>query len=218
MVLFLLSPIKPPAGRPDSAAPALPLKSLLIQPVFIAVALAMLCAGASEHGMSQWASMFAEAGLNVSKTAGDLAGPLLFAVLMGLSRILYPAISRRVSLEKYMLASGIFCMFGYLLAGLAPVPALAFTGCGICGFSAGIFWPGTISLASKRFPEAGTAMFAALSLAGNIGGASGPAVVGALLERFDSFGTALAAVSLFPFILAAGVAYYMREAKRRQSS
>ena len=215
LILFLLSPIASPVNRGGGGAekPVLPLKALLSQSVFICVALAMLCAGAAEHAMSQWASMFAEVGLNVSKTAGDLAGPTLFAVLMGVSRILYPVISRKISLEKYMLASGVLCVSGYLLAAFAPTPALAFIGCGVCGFAAGIFWPGTISLASKRFPGAGTAMFAALSLTGNIGGAAGPAVVGVILERAQSFSVALAVVSLFPFILAVCVAYYMRDGK-----
>lgn len=220
MILFLLSPIKPPVktNDTDGEKSAIPLKVLLAQPVFIFVAVAMLCAGASEHAMSQWASMFAQVGLNVSETAGNLAGPLLFAVLMGFSRILYPVISRRISLEKYMFTSGILCVGGYMLAALAPTPALAFIGCGLCGLAAGIFWPGTISLASKRFPEAGTVMFAVLSLTGNIGGAAGPGIVGMILDRRDSFGFALSVVSLFPFILALCVAYYMREGKRRQSS
>lgn len=221
LILFLLAPIQPNTmndikDSKNSKKTAMPLKLLLSQQIFIIIALAMLCSGASEHSMSQWASMFAEIGLNISKTTGDLAGPLLYAVLMGLSRILYPVIfkiTRRITLEIYMFVSGVLCVLGYVLAAFAPISALAFAGCGLCGFSAGIFWPGTISLASKRFPEAGTAMFAVLSLTGNIGGAVGPAIVGMVSERMQSFNLAMFIVALFPFILAISVAYYMREEK-----
>lgn len=223
LILFVLAPIKSHKAKisknsEKSEKSGLSLKALLKQNIFVVLAFAMLCAGASEHSMSQWASMFAEVGLNVSKTAGDLAGPCVFAVLMGLSRVLYPfifKITRKITLEIYMLASGILCVLGYITAAFAPIPAFAFVGCGLCGFSAGIFWPGTISLASKRFPEAGTMMFAVLSLTGNIGGAAGPAIVGTISEKLGSFNTAMFTVSLFPFILAISVAYYIRESKRR---
>ena len=228
LILFLLSPIKHPRAimadmtdNADKPQSKIPLRELLSQRVFLVVALAMLCAGASEHAMSQWASMFAEVGLNVSKTAGDLAGPTMFAALMGVSRLLHPLIFRltrnKITLERYMLASGLLCVGGYMLAAFAPTPVLAFIGCGLCGFAAGIFWPGTISLASKRFAHGGTAMFAVLSLTGNIGGASGPAIVGMILDRTESsFSAALSIVSVFPLILALCVAYYMRKQKGLQ--
>lgn len=138
----------------------------------------MVCAGASEIAMSQWASAFAESALNVSKTAGDLAGPCGFAVCMGISRTLYGKFGEKVDLTIFMIASGMLCLGCYLLAGLASIPVMGLIGCAVCGFSVGIMWPGSISISSKAIPRGGTAMFALLALAGDLGGAVGPAIIG----------------------------------------
>lgn len=138
----------------------------------------MVCAGSSEIAMSQWASAFAESALNVSKTVGDLAGPCGFAVCMGISRTLYGKFGDRVDLSIFMIASGILCLGCYLLAGLANIPIMGLLGCAVCGFSVGIMWPGSISISSKLIPRGGTAMFALLALAGDLGGAVGPAIIG----------------------------------------
>ena len=152
----------------------------------IATLLLMACAGASEQSMAQWASAFAEAGLQVSKTVGDLAGPCAFAVAMGITRALYGKFSEKVPLSRFMTISGILCVISYLLASLSPNPVLALVGCSLCGFSVGIMWPGTLSLASKRIPLGGTAMFALLALAGDLGCATGPALVGNISDAFQS--------------------------------
>lgn len=128
--------------------------------------------------MSQWASAFAESGLGVSKAVGDLAGPCMFSVLMGLSRVAYAKWGGRLSLLNCEIACGLLCAGGYLLAALAPHPALALVGCGVCGVSVGILWPGTFSVASRHCPKGGTAMFALLALAGDLGCTSGPTLVG----------------------------------------
>jgi len=138
----------------------------------------MVCAGASEISMSQWASAFAESALHVSKTVGDLAGPCGFAVCMGISRTLYGKFGEKVDLSIFMIASGILCLGCYLLAALAGIPILGLIGCAACGFSVGIMWPGSISISSKIMPRGGTAMFALLALAGDLGGAAGPAILG----------------------------------------
>ncbi len=138
----------------------------------------MVCAGASEISMSQWASAFAESALHVSKTVGDLAGPCGFAVCMGVSRTLYGKFGEKVDLSIFMIASGILCLACYLLAALAGIPILGLIGCAACGFSVGIMWPGSISISSKIMPRGGTAMFALLALAGDLGGAAGPAILG----------------------------------------
>ena len=138
----------------------------------------MICAGSSEIAMGQWASAFAESALHVSKTAGDLAGPCGFAVCMGISRLLYGKFGEKVDLTVFMMASGIMCLMCYLVAGLADVPLLGLAGCAACGFSVGIMWPGSISISSKILPTGGTAMFALLALAGDLGGAAGPAIIG----------------------------------------
>lgn len=138
----------------------------------------MLCAGASELSMSQWASAFAESGLGVSKSAGDLAGPCTFAVLMGISRVFYAKFSEKIDLRKFMLGCGVLCVVSYLIASLSPVPVLSLIGCGLCGLSVGIMWPGTVSLASARIPRGGTAMFGLFALFGDFGCITGPTLVG----------------------------------------
>ncbi len=162
------------------------LRQLLKTRLFWVFFLLMACAGASEQAMSQWASAFAESGLQVSKTVGDLAGPCAFAIAMGIARALYGKFSEKIPLSRFMAFSGILCVISYLLASLSPNPVLALIGCSLCGLSVGIMWPGTLSLASKRIPLGGTAMFALLALAGDLGCASGPAVVGTISEYFQS--------------------------------
>lgn len=143
----------------------------------------MVCAGSSELAMAQWASAFAESALHVSKTVGDLAGPCGFAVLMGISRVLYGKYGEKVDLTVFMMGSGILCVCCYLLAGLANAPILGLIGCTLCGFSVAIMWPGSISIASRMLPMGGTAMFALLALAGDLGGAVGPSIVGTITQR-----------------------------------
>lgn len=138
----------------------------------------MVCAGSSEIAMAQWASAFAESALQVSKTVGDLAGPCGFAICMGISRSIYGKFGEKVDLTVFMMASGTMCLACYLLAGLAGIPLLGLIGCAACGFSVGIMWPGSISISSKILPTGGTAMFALLALAGDLGGAVGPAIIG----------------------------------------
>lgn len=151
---------------------------LLRLPLFWLLILLMACSGASENAMTQWASAFAEASIGVPKVVGDLAGPCLFAVLMGVSRVLCARMSQKVNLGKMMLVCGFLCTGCYLLAALSNVPVLGLAGCGLCGFSVGIMWPGTLSLSARACPKGGTAMFAFLALAGDLGGTIGPMSVG----------------------------------------
>lgn len=154
------------------------LRNLLRQKVFWLLMIVMVCAGASEQAMSQWASAFAESALQVSKTVGDLAGPCTFAVFMGTARALYGKYSDRIPLKKMMIGSAILCIVCYLVAVLAPNPVGGLIGCAVCGFSVGIFWPGTFSIAAWNLPGGGTAMYALMALAGDVGCSSGPTVVG----------------------------------------
>ena len=180
-------------------------RELLRSSGFWLLALLMVCAGASELSMSQWASAFAEKGLGISKTLGDLAGPCFFAVLMGLARVLYAAFSDRISLLGFMRGSCVLCVTSYLLAVFAPHPALALLGCGLCGLSVGILWPGVFSIAAGRMPAGGTALFALLALGGDLGCSSGPTLVGFVSERAGGVLQAgLLAAILFPLVLLAG--------------
>ena len=146
--------------------------------VFWLLMVMMVCAGASEQAMSQWASAFAEKGLNIAKEMGDLAGPCAFAVLMGTARALYGKFEAKIPLKGFMIASCLLCICCYLLAALCAQPLLALVGCAVCGFSVGIFWPGTFSTAAAALPGGGTAMFALMALAGDLGCSGGPTVVG----------------------------------------
>ena len=154
------------------------------RPLFWCFFLMMFCAGASEMAMSQWASGFAESALGVSKSVGDLAGPCLFALMMGLARLLYGKLSDRISLERVLMIGCVLCVASYLLAAFSVLPVLAFLGCAICGFSVGVFWPGIISGANVKMPGGGIAMFAVLAVAGDIGCLVGPALSGMVADWF----------------------------------
>ncbi len=183
---------------------------LFRQKLFWVFMLLMVCSGASEQAMSQWASLFAEVGLSVEKAVGDLAGPCMFAALMGTARVLSARLSGRVSMKNMMLGSGILCIFSYLLAVYAPSPVLGLAGCGICGFSVGVLWPGTFSLASKSLPGGGTAMFALLALAGDLGCSFGPTAVGFAAAESGMLKSGLLMAVLFPAALCIGVLLWRR--------
>ena len=154
--------------------------------------------------MAQWASAFAESALGLTKTAGDLAGPCMFAAAMGLSRMLYGKHGDRIELTGYMMGSGVLCLVCYLLAALSAVPGLSLAGCILCGFAVAIMWPGTISVLSKRLPGGGTAMFALLAMAGDLGGAVGPAIVGFVTQlRNDDLKAGILTACIFPIVLIA---------------
>ena len=201
-ILFSLVPIPKALANGEG----MKVKELFGSRLFYIFALIMLCSGASEIAMSQWASAFAESGLKVSKTVGDLLGPCLFAVLMGSARVLYSKISEKISLTKMMTASAVLCIFSYLLASLSPLPLLSLFGCALCGLSVGIMWPGTFSLAAEKIPTGGTAMFAFLALFGDLGCTAGPGTVGKAITLFGgdmNKGMLLGAV--FPILLIAGL-------------
>ena len=179
---------------------------LLKTPVFWLMILLMVCSGASEATMAQWASAFTESAIGVSKTVGDLAGPCLFAMFMGICRVLYGKLSEKVDLTKAMLACGILCAGCYLLASLSGSAVLGLAGCAFCGFAVGIMWPGSISLSSKSLPGGGTAMFAFLALAGDLGAMVSPAMVGKLAESAGgNLKAGLLAATAFPAVLVCGL-------------
>ena len=155
---------------------------LFRKPLFWLAICLMICSGASELTMAQWASAYAEAALGLSKTIGDLAGPCMFAIAMGISRVIFGKYGEQIDLMKFMASSGILCVICYLLTALSLNPILGLIGCIVCGFSVGIMWPGTISISSKEFPMGGTAMFALLAMAGDLGGSIGPGIVGHITQ------------------------------------
>ena len=206
---FALVPIFPIVAAEEEK---LSLKGLLGQKTFWLIFVLMICAGASEQGMSQWASAYAEAGLHVSKTVGDILGPCAFALLMGIARAWYGKKSDRIPLKKMMLLCGALCVVCYVTAAFAPIPVLGLAGCAVCGFSVGIFWPGTFSVAARALPGGGTAMYALMALAGDIGCASGPTVVGLTASAFGgNLKAGLVLAMVFPVLIILGISRLREE-------
>lgn len=185
----------------------LSLKELLTMKTFWILLVMMICAGASEQGVSQWASTLAEKGLGITKTAGDLAGPMAFAVLMGASRAFYGKYGDRISLDRFMVLSSLLCIASYLGISLFGMPQLSLVCCALCGLSVGIMWPGTFSKAAAALPKGGTAMFALLALGGDVGCSGGPTLVGFVSEFFGGdLKKGILAGVVFPVLLLLGVA------------
>ncbi|MBO4976214.1 MAG: MFS transporter [Lachnospiraceae bacterium] len=196
----------PFASLMDEGEKGMTLKELVRTGLFWIMMLLMVCAGACEQGISQWASAFAELGLGVSKTVGDLAGPLLFAMLMGSSRAIYGKYSEKIKLEKFMAICGVLCLGSYLLASLSKSPVLGLMGCALCGLSVGILWPGTFSMAAAGIRGGGTAMFALLALAGDLGCSGGPTFVGLVSETCgENLKKGILAGAIFPVLLLIGL-------------
>ncbi len=174
--------------------------------VFWVIMLMMLCAGASEQAVSQWASTFAEKGLGVSKAVGDLAGPTVFALLMATSRLLYGKFGAKIDLNKAMMASALLCVVSYLLIGLTNSPVLGLVGVGLCGLAVGVFWPGTFSTAAASLRGGGTAMFALMALAGDLGCSGGPTLAGAIAGAFgDNLRLGILCAVAFPALMILGI-------------
>ena len=204
-ILFAKVPIAPLIGEGEKG---LTIKELCSKKLFWLFLLMMICAGASEQAVSQWASTFAEKGLGVSKTIGDLAGPMFFAICMGLSRAYYGKFGEKINLQLFMIGSSMLCVVSYLGIVFFTIPALGLISCGIAGLSVGIMWPGTFSMASASIKRGGTAMFALMALAGDLGCAGGPTVVGMVSSHFsDNLQMGTLAAIVFPVILCVGLAY-----------
>lgn len=188
------------------------IRQLFHIPIFWIALILMVCAGASEISMAQWASAYVESALGISKSIGDIIGPCLFAVMMGMSRSFYGKYGENIDLMKFMIGSGALCLVCYLLSALAPLPFLNLVGCAVCGFSVGIMWPGTISIASKKIPLGGTAMFALLAMAGDLGGSVGPGIVGFVTQNAnDNLKVGMLAGCVFPTVLVLSVLLLKRK-------
>lgn len=188
------------------------IRQLFHIPIFWIALILMVCSGASEISMAQWASAYVESALGISKSIGDIIGPCLFAVMMGTSRSFYGKYGEKIDLMKFMIGSGALCLVCYLLSALAPLPFLNLVGCAVCGFSVGIMWPGTISIASKKIPLGGTAMFALLAMAGDLGGAVGPGIVGLVTQAAnDNLKIGVLAGCVFPAVLVLSVLLLRRK-------
>ena len=176
----------------------------------------MVCSGAAEQAVSQWASTFAEQGLGITKTVGDLVGPMSFSILMGTSRLIYGKYGEKLNLDRFMKLSCALCILSYLCISLIPVPMLELVGCGICGFSVGILWPGTFSKASAALKRGGTVMFALLALAGDLGCSGGPTLVGFVSSAFENnLRIGIFAGILFPVVLLLGLIFAGKKREKK---
>ncbi|MDD6727696.1 MAG: MFS transporter [Eubacteriales bacterium] len=201
--VFAKAPIAPLIEEGEKG---LSIKELFSSKMFLVLFLMMLCAGASEQAVSQWASAFAEKGLGVTKTIGDLAGPMSFAVLMGLSRAFYGKLGHKIQLDKFMSLSCVLCVVSYLCISLINNPVINLIACGVCGLSVGIMWPGSFSKAAASVKNGGTAMFALLALAGDLGCTAGPTLVGAVSGAFnDNLKIGILTAVIFPILLLVGI-------------
>ena len=213
IVNFAVCPIEPIVNGGDGMT----IGQLMKTRVFWLFIVLMICSGASEMSMAQWASAFAESSLGVSKTVGDLLGPCGFAVFMGCSRVWYGKYGEKVNLSGFMIASGILCLVSYLLAALSVRPVMGLVGCMLCGFSVGIMWPGSLSLSSAGLPKGGTALFALLALGGDLGAAVGPVLVGNVSHVLgENIQAGILAGVCFPVLLAASV-LLLRKNRRNDS-
>lgn len=207
----------PMASLMEEGETGMTLRELAGNGTFWILMLMMVCSGASEQGVSQWASTFAEKGLQISKTMGDLAGPMFFAILMGASRAFYGKYGDKLDLNRFMVGSSILCVLSYFCISLSPSPLLSLIGCGICGLSVGIMWPGSFSRASRSLPKGGTAMFAMLALAGDVGCGSGPTVVGYVTGLVgEDLKRGILAGVIFPVLLLVGIALLHRRTNRNR--
>ena len=196
----------PMASLMEEGESGLSMKELFASKIFWVLLLMMVCAGASEQAVSQWASTFAEKGLEISKTAGDLAGPMVFAVLMGAARAFYGKYGDRIQLDHFMIWSSILCILSYLGIALFPSPVLSLAACAVCGLSVGIMWPGSFSKAAAALPKGGTAMFALLALGGDLGCSGGPTVVGTVFSALgENLKMGILAAVVFPALLLTGI-------------
>ena len=196
----------PMASLMEEGESGLSMKELFASKIFWVLLLMMVCAGASEQAVSQWASTFAEKGLEISKTAGDLAGPMAFAVLMGAARAFYGKYGDRIQLDHFMIWSSILCILSYLGIALFPSPVLSLAACAVCGLSVGIMWPGSFSKAAAALPKGGTAMFALLALGGDLGCSGGPTVVGTVSSALgENLKMGILAAVVFPALLLTGI-------------
>lgn len=198
MLLFIKAPIVEPKEDEKEQG----FKELFKNRKFKLYMLMMLCAGASEIAMAEWASMFAQQSLGVSKVIGDLTGPCLFAIFMGLGRIWYAAVSNKISFTKAIIVLNSICAVCYLGVAFCKISVLALVFCAVCGFTVSISWPGIYSLGAETFPKGNAVMYSTFALCGDMGCCLGPWVLGFVAEFFG-LNAGFAVATVFPITMVA---------------
>jgi fucose permease len=233
MILFCFVPIPPMTEEKQTGNR---LSDLLCKPLFYLFILLMICGGAAEMTMSQWASLFAEKALGVSKVTGDILGPCFFGVLMGLGRVGYGLWGQKYRIAPALFGCSVLTLICYLLSVFGSLPVFSLIGCGFCGLGVSLMWPGVLSLSSGKYPMAGAPMFAVLALAGDLGCSVGPwfsgivtdwaktahilpiaGIVGDAEQIAMKYG--MLAATVFPLLMVIVLAVYlMRERKGKRIS
>lgn len=196
---------KVPLMPPEEAHNQTPLRTLFKSKVFLMALLLMVCSGASELSMAQWASLFAEKGLGISKTLGDLLGPCLFAVMMGTVRTWYGIKGQTININNVLIACSALCIVSFVITAIVPIPAISLLGCALCGLSVSLMWPGMLSMTAAGYPSGGVAMFAILAIGGDLGCSIGPQLTGIIADK-SSLNMGLLASIIFPAIMLIGLA------------
>jgi len=204
-IITLFKFIRVPLVPPQEEGKRIPLRKLITSRIFLLALLLMVCSGASEQAMGQWASIFAEKGLGISKTLGDLLGPCLFAVMMGIARTLYGIKGQKINIHKTLVISSVLCILSFVITALVPIPALSLLGCALCGLTVSLMWPGMLSLTAEGYPSGGTAMFAIMALAGDLGCSVGPWLTGVVAD-ISTLNMGLLAAIIFPVVMLIGLA------------
>lgn len=193
----------------------LPLKALMKNKLFLVAIFVMAVSGAAELVMAQWASLFAEKGLGVSKAMGDLLGPCLFAFLMGVARLGYALMGARLKLSRVLIISGLWAVGCYLVASLSQSPLISLIACACCGLGVSLLWPGTLSLSARTFEGGGTALFSLLAMGGDMGCSLGPWLVGIIAGAAQGgLKTGVLVGTVFPVLVVAGVFVMARGSRR----
>ena len=174
--------IKVPVIEPSIKTEKFKLKHLIKDQKFLIYMVMMLCAGASEIAMAEWASMFAQQALGISKVIGDLLGPCAFAIFMGTGRIWYAAVSKKLDFSKTLIVLSILCFICYIVVAVCEIPLVALIFCAVCGFTVSISWPGIYSEGAREFPEGSSVMYSVFAMCGDTGCCLGPWVLGIVAD------------------------------------
>ncbi len=205
MFSFLRVPIVQPS--PDEKMSTF--SELVKKPLFLVYMVMMFCAGASEIAMAEWASIFAQNALGVSKAIGDITGPCAFALFMGTGRVVYAKLSKKVSFTKMLVILNIFCFVCYMVVAVCKIPIIALIFCAVCGFTVSISWPGIYSAGARTFTTGGAVMFSVFAMCGDTGCALGPWLIGVLADKF-SLNVGFAAASVFPLVMVICALYILK--------
>lgn len=200
MFKFTRVPLVPPKEESERT----PLKTLVTSRIFLLALLLMVCSGAAEQAMAQWASLFAEKGLGISKALGDLFGPCLFAAMMGIARTLYGIKGQKIDIRKTLAVCCFACILSFAITALVPIPAISLLGCSLCGLAVSLMWPGMLSLTAAGYPAGGTAMFAMLALGGDLGCSVGPWLTGIVADS-SGLNIGLLTGMIFPAVMLVGL-------------